>query len=93
MEEEKKVIPEGKVSFVVRTKVHPNLEIEKQIYIDGELLDWSVDIRSYWEACRMGMKQAAQEDIARHFIETVSEVIGRRVTAQDIRVAEMVGYI
>jgi hypothetical protein len=88
-------IPEGKKSFVVRIIQHPSGSIEKQIYIDDELLDWSVDIESFHEACRMGplYEKAAKESIARHFLESVSEVVGRKLTVDDIKNAHINGYI
>lgn len=88
-------IPEGKKSYVVRIVQHPNGAIEKQIYIDDELLDWSVDIESFHKACRMGpyYEKIAKEDIAKHFLYSVSEVVGRHVTVEEIKLASQNGYI
>lgn len=69
--------------------------IEKAIFIDGELLDWSVDISSLMEAKRMGpvFFRAVQRDIERHFVESVSEVVGRKVTPEEIKNATATGWI
>jgi hypothetical protein len=82
-------------TFEVKVRKRPDGTIEKAIFIGGELLDWSVDISSLVEAYRMGPKYArvAQKDIAKHFIESVSEFLGRKVTADDIKKATKVGWI
>lgn len=89
--------PDGspKKSFGVMMKRHPGGEIEKAIFIDGEKLDWSVDISSYMEACKMGMqyKLAVQADIAKHFVKSVGEVLGRYITIEEIKQAIKTGWI
>jgi len=87
--------PIQKKRFEVKMRMHPNGSIEKQIFIDGELLDWSVDISSFQEAVKMGpqYKLAVQESIAKHFIDSVSEVLGRKVTIQEIQEATKTGWI
>lgn len=69
--------------------------LEKAIFIDGEKLDYSIDITAYMDACRMGpaMKLAVQRDIERHFTESVSEVVGRKLTIEDIKKALKNGWI
>lgn len=69
--------------------------IEKAIFIDGEFLDWAVDMNSLVEAMQMGPKffREAQRDIEKHFTESVSEVLGRKVTIEDIKLATKTGWI
>ena len=69
--------------------------MQKDIFIDGELLDWSVDTESLRDAMRMGPKyaRAVREDIQQHFVESVSDFIGRKVTAQEIQNAIKIGWI
>jgi len=76
-------------------RMHSNGSIEKQIFIDGEMLDWSVDSSSFLEAQKMGPQfaLAVQRDIAKHFIESVSEVLGRKVTMDEIKEAIRTGWI
>ena len=90
MEKENRKIP-----FEVRMQKGKNGIIEKAIFIDGELLDWKVDMTSFMEAISMGPKyyKAIQEDIARHFVESVSEVIGRKVTSKEVNEATKTGWI
>ena len=87
--------PNQRKRFEVRMRVHPNGSVEKKIFIDGEMLDWSVDSSSFLEANRMGPQfmRAVQEDIAKHFIESVSEVLGRKVSLEDIKNAIKDGWI
>lgn len=84
-----------RLSFEVKMRQGNNGTIEKAIFIDGEMLDWSVDISSLMEAMKMGPKfyRAAQRDIEQHFTASVSEVVGRHVTAQDIKDAIKTGWI
>ena len=79
--------------FDVRMRRHPGGEIEKAIFIDGEQLDWSIDVSSYMEACKMGLqyKLAVQSDIAKHFVESVGEVLRRHVTVAEIKGASKTG--
>ena len=81
--------------FEVRMRVHPGGEVEKAIFIGGEQLDWSIDISSYLEACRMGLqyKLAVQNDIAKHFIKSVGEFLGRHITVEEIKAAIKNGWV
>jgi hypothetical protein len=69
--------------------------LQKAIFIDGEMLDWAVDTASLREAMMMGPKffKAIQRDIERHFVESVSDFIGRKVTPQEIKEATRTGWI
>jgi carbon monoxide dehydrogenase subunit G len=84
-----------KKRFEVKMRLHPDGSIEKQIFIGGEMLDWSVDSSSFLEAKKMGPQymRAVQDDIAKHFIESVGEFLGRRVTLDDIKEAIKTGWI
>lgn len=84
-----------KVRFETRIKRHPNGSMERKIYINGEMFDWSVDITSFKEAQKMGLmyQKAVKEDIAKHFIESVSDVLGRKITMQEILEANKTGWI
>lgn len=91
------IIPpwEGAKTFEVKMCKHPDGSIEKAIFIDGELLDWSMDVTSYMEAVKMGLmyQRAAQQSIEKHFTEAVSDVLGRKITADDIKKATSTGWI
>lgn len=86
---------EGKKTFEVKIRPAKGGGIEKAIFIGGELLDWQVDINSLVEAISMGpiYVKAVQRDIEKHFTESVSDFIGRKVTAEDIKKAIKDGYI
>ena len=85
----------GKKRFEVAVRIHPDGSIEKGIFIDGEHLDYSIDITAYRQACKMGphMKRAVQEDIAKHFLSSVSEFVGRKVGIQELKDAHKTGWI
>jgi hypothetical protein len=84
-----------KVPFETRIFRHPNGSFERKIFINGELLDWSVDVSSFREAQKMGSmyQRAIKADIAKHFTESVSEVLGRKVTMEEIVAATKSGWI
>jgi DNA-directed RNA polymerase subunit RPC12/RpoP len=81
--------------FVVKQRKRDDGTMEKAIFIDGEKLDWSVDISSLLDAKKMGPDyfKEIQKDIEQHYTESVSEVLGRKVTAQQIKEAIKIGWI
>ena len=81
--------------FEVKIQKKPDGTVEKAIFINEELLDWSADLSSLKEAYQMGPKffYAAQKDIEKHFINSVSEVLGRHVTQEDIKNATKTGWV
>lgn len=91
------LLPDGtpKKKFEVKIRKGENDVFEKAIFIDGEWLDWSVDLTSLMDAKRMGLMffKAAQKDIEKHFTESVSEVLGRRVAVDEIKQATKTGWI
>ena len=80
--------------FEVRAKETKG-RIENVIFINDEPLDWSVDMDSYAKAVKMGPDyvKVVQESIANHFVDAVSEVLGRKVTMADINKAKITGWI
>lgn len=86
---------ENRKTFEVKMRPAKGGGIEKAIFIDGELLDWQVDVESLMEAIKMGplYYKEVQKNIEKHFIESVSDTIGRKVTAEEIKNAIKDGYI
>jgi hypothetical protein len=86
---------ENRKTFEVKMRPAKGGGIEKAIFIDGELLDWQVNIESLMEAIKMGPMyyKEVQKDIEKHFVESVSDTIGRKVTAEEIKNAIKNGYI
>lgn len=84
-----------KKKFQVMMRQGKNGTLEKAIFIDGELLDWAVDASSLMDAMKMGpiFYKAIQADIEKHFVESVSEVVGRKLTAAEIKQAIQNGWI
>jgi hypothetical protein len=87
--------PEGKKRFEVKMRPAKGGGIEKAIFIDDELLDWQIDMNSYIEAVKMGphFRREIQKDIERHFIESVSDTLGRKITMEEIKQAIQTGWI
>jgi hypothetical protein len=98
--EEEKLIEElyrekGKVKFETRIFKHANGNLERKIFIDGIMLDYSVDLSSYVEAVQMGpaYEQAIKADIVKHFTNCVSDMVGRKVTYEEVFQATKTGWI
>lgn len=85
----------GKKTFKVMIRPDGSGGFEKAIFIDGELLDWQIDLNSYLDAMKMGpmYRKEIQKSIEEHFTESVSEVLGRKITVDDIKVAIHTGWI
>ena len=86
--------PQKRKKFEVKMRLHSGM-IEKAIFIDNEMLDWTIDISSYLECKKMGIeyKHAAQQDIEKHFIDSVSDFLNRKVTIDEIKAAIKIGWI
>lgn len=84
-----------KKRFEAKLRRMTNGKVVNEIYINGELLDWSVDMNSLSQAMVMGPEYAwqAQQSIAKHFTESVSEMLGRKVTMEEINKAIATGWI
>lgn len=84
-----------KKRFEVKMRPAKGGGIEKAIFIDGEMLDWQIDMSSYMEAMKMGFhfRREIQRDIEKHFIESVSDFLGRNVTMEEIKEAIKTGWI
>jgi hypothetical protein len=86
---------EGKKKFEVRLFTDEKGFHEKQIYIDGEHFDWGIDEESFDWARKQGPAYfaAIQKDIAKHFLESLSEMVGRPITIQEFATANKTGWI
>ena len=84
-----------KKKFEVKYRQHPDGFQEKDVFIGGEKLDYSIDISAFREANKMGLmyRMAVQKDIEKHFCESVSEFVGRKITINDIKKAITTGWI
>lgn len=84
----------NKKKFEVKL-VNNNGSIEKLIFIDDQLLDWRVDINSYMDAMKMGpmYHREIQKSIVEHFVDSVSDFLGRKVTIEEIKIAINNGWI
>jgi hypothetical protein len=91
------LLPNGepKVSFEVKMRKDSSNGIQKAVFIDGEKLDWEIDAQSLIEARKMGPKffKIIQKDIEKHYVDSVSEFLGRKVSAEDIKEAIKTGWI
>lgn len=81
--------------FEVRTRPKKGGGLENAVFIGGELLDWSVDLNSLMEAAKMGPQYLieVQRDIEKHFVNSVSDFLGRKVSVEEIKKATKTGWI
>ena len=88
-------VPLGKKSFMVRAIKGKDGGIKHAIFIDGEMLDWAIDMHDYLDAMKMGPMylNAIKADIVKHFIESVADFLGRKVTIEELNHARKVGWI
>lgn len=73
----------------------PQDGIEKAVFVDGQKLDFKIDVIRFLEAKKAGphyMRQI-QKEIEENFIKSVSDALGRRVTVEEIKVATATGWI
>lgn len=86
---------DGKKKFEVKFKKDDNGKVVKAVFIDNELLDYSVDVEALKKISALGTeyKKAALLDIEKHFVECVSEVIGRKATNEEVEKAFRTGWI
>jgi hypothetical protein len=84
-----------KVQFEVMMRPAGNGAIENAVFIDGEKLDWSIDMSSLMEARFMGPKffRAVQDDVVKHYVKSVSDFLGRHITMEEINSAIKTGWI
>lgn len=71
------------------------VHMQKGIFIDGTLFDWGVDEEDYKQALAMGpkYKKMIEDSIAKHFLESLSEFMGRRITFEEVEKARETGWI
>lgn len=69
--------------------------LEKAVFVGGKKLDFAIDVVRFLEARSVGGSRLIEEQkrIERQFIKIVSEAVGRRVTALEIKKATIEGWI
>lgn len=92
---EERMREEGRKKFEVRRITDDQGWSENALFIDGEYFDWSIDEESFDWAMKQGpeMAIAAQEDIAKHFLDSLSEFVGRKLTMENFIEATQTGWI
>ena len=88
-------IPEGKNKFETKMYTDGQGVLKQGVFINNELLDWSIDVGDLFEAKKMGPQymEMLKTDIVRHFTQSCSEFLGRKVSAKEIDEARKNGYI
>lgn len=84
-----------KFKFEVKQRGTPDTGIEKAVFINGEKLDFKIDISRFLEAKKYGPHYMAQiqKEIQDNFVKSVSEAVGRKVTVDEIKEATITGWI
>lgn len=69
--------------------------VEKAVFVDGKKLDFKIDVLRFLEAKQKGISFLIEEQkkIEKEFVKSVSEAIGRKVTAEEIKKATIEGWI
>jgi hypothetical protein len=69
--------------------------VEKAVFVDGQKLDFKIDVIQFLEAKQKGIQYLIQEQkkIEKAFVKSVSEAIGRKVTTEEIKKATIEGWI
>lgn len=83
------------IPFVTREFLDEEGRLAKGIFIDGKHFDWGIDEDSFKNAMEMGPKYFTtfQREIEKHFVESLSEFMGRRVTTTEVNEATKSGWI
>lgn len=68
---------------------------KRAIFIDDELFDWEIDSDSLEKARKMGPQiyAAAVQDIQKHFMDSLSDFMGREITVQEFSEATRTGWL
>jgi hypothetical protein len=88
-----------KKRFEVRAKMTtgelPGPHFQKDIYIDGICFDWSINEEDYHWAEQQGpaVLMAVQQDITRHFLNSLTEFVGKSITVKELDEAVKTGWI
>ena len=84
-----------KKKFEVRTEPTKDKFFQRNIYIDGEYFDWEIDESSLDWAKAQGpvFFEATKKDIAKHFLDSLSEMVGRKITLEAFQLALKTGWI
>lgn len=92
---EQKLREEGKKKFEVKALFDGQGFQEQSIFVDGEYFDWGIDEAAYDCARKQGPEYLAiiQMDIAKHFLESLSEFCDKKVTMADFEKARKTGWI
>ncbi len=86
----------NKKKFEWRHRNLPGGKKENALFIDNEIFEWSVDFESLSRVMATGdefLIKATKKDIEAHFLDSLSEFIGRKISQQDINKAEKTGWI
>jgi hypothetical protein len=83
---------------VMMRRLGPDIQkdgLEKAVFVDGKRLDFSIDVVRFLEARSKGPKYLFEEQrrIEKAFVKSVSDAVGRRVTADEIKRATAEGWI
>ena len=89
------------INMKLSIKLHKDEETGDQykaIYIDDVLFDWGMEKEHLNDAIKMTkndpiMKKSLNEDIKRHFIESLSEFIGKEITLEETNEAIKSGHM
>ena len=84
-----------RVKFEIKSFYDQDGFTNKGIFIDGNHFDWGVDEDGFREAMSMGPQfvQTFEREIHQHFLDSLSEFMNRKVTTQEVNLAQKTGWI
>ena len=85
-----------KQRFVVKPHFDPSSGVHRQdLFIDDKLFPYEIDQASLMRAKQMGPSYfaIAQKEIMTHFVESLGDFLGRKVTMDEVQKATKEGWI
>jgi serine phosphatase RsbU (regulator of sigma subunit) len=85
-----------KMRFEVKTHFDQIAGVHKRdVFVNSKLFEYEIDQESLQKAKQMGgaYYAAAQRDIHEHFLISLSDFVGREITAQDLMTAIETGWL
>jgi hypothetical protein len=85
-----------KKKFTVKVNYDKSAGIyRRDVFIDDELFEYEIDQPSLIQAKEMGPEYEAQakRSIEEHFINSLSDFVGRKITARELIMAIQTGWI
>ena len=88
--------PVRRQKFEVRSYINPHSGLlRKDVFVDEKLFDWEVDEKSWKTLNEMGpgFAEVARGEILKHFCDSLSDFLGRKIGPGNLMKAISTGWI